>query len=87
MKYKKKFEILFNYQKVLKGSRVDESLRQNTILMVILNDIKSKLLQRDTLKNEELIIKRPFHRFKKDSLRIILALIAHYDLKLHQMDV
>ena len=24
---------------------------------------------------------------KKDSLRIILALVAHYDLELHQMDV
>ena len=24
---------------------------------------------------------------KKDSLRIILSLVAHYDLELHQMDV
>jgi len=24
---------------------------------------------------------------KKDSLRIIMALVAHYDLELHQMDV
>ena len=25
--------------------------------------------------------------FKKDSLRIIMAIIAHYDLELHQIDV
>ena len=24
---------------------------------------------------------------KKDSLRIVMALVAHYDLELHQMDV
>ena len=27
------------------------------------------------------------HISQKDSLRIILALVAHYDLELHQMDV
>ena len=25
--------------------------------------------------------------FKKDSFRIIMALVAHFDLELHQMDV
>ncbi|GJS83524.1 retrovirus-related pol polyprotein from transposon TNT 1-94 [Tanacetum coccineum] len=31
------------------------------------------------------IIQQPFRR--KDSLRIVMALVAHYDLELHQMDV
>lgn len=28
-----------------------------------------------------------FSSFKKDSFRIIMALVAHFDLGLHQMDV
>ena len=34
-----------------------------------------------------LIIKRRFHRSQNDSLRIIMALVVHYDLELHQMGV
>ena len=31
---------------------------------------------------------KPFHLFSsKDSFRIIMALVAHFDIKLHQMDV
>ena len=34
-----------------------------------------------------LIIKRRFHRSQNDSLRIIMALVVHYDLELHQIGV
>ena len=57
--------------------------------MVILNNIKLDLLPRDTLKKGGIDYKkRPFSSVsKKDSLRIILSLVAYYDFELHQMDV
>ena len=63
-------------------------LKPNTTLVVISNGIKLDLLLRVTLRKMVLITRRHFLLFrKKDSLRIIMALVAHYDLELHQMDV
>ena len=56
--------------------------------METLNITRLDLLLRDLLRKMTLIIKRRFHRsYKKDSFRIIITLVAHYDLELHQMDV
>ena len=56
--------------------------------MTTLNVTRLNLLLRDLLRNMTLIIKRRFHRIsRKDSFRIIMTLIVHYDLELHQIDV
>jgi len=53
-----------------------------------LRDIRQDLLLKGSLKEKESITQRPFSLVsKKDSLRVILALVAHFDLELHQMDV
>lgn len=53
----------------------------------MLNDIKLDLLSKVLLRME-LINKETFSPVaKKDSLKIIMTLVAHYDLELHQMDV
>jgi len=54
---------------------VNGSLKLNVTLMAILNVTRNDLLEKFSLV------------FKKDSFRIIMALLAHYDLELHQMDV
>ena len=54
----------------------------------ISNDLKSDLLSRVLLKKEGKDYTETFSPVsKKDSLRIILSLVAHYDLELHQMDM
>lgn len=56
--------------------------------MAILNDINSELLPRDTLKKKGIDYEETFSPVsKKDSLRIILVSVTHYDLELHQMNV
>ena len=53
-----------------------------------MRDIRQDLLLKGSLKEKESITQRPFSLVsKKDSLRVILALVAHFDLELHQMDV
>ena len=49
---------------------------------------KARLVTKDFLQNEGIDYHDTFSPVsKKDSLRIILALVAHFDLELHQMDV
>ena len=54
-----------------------------------MRDIKQESLPRDLLKRKESTTRRPFsHVSKKDFFfRIIMAIIAHFDLELQQMDV
>ena len=52
--------------------------------IAISNNTRLDLLPNVILKNMTLTTKRPFTLSKKkDSLRIIMALVAHYDLKFH----
>ena len=49
---------------------------------------KTRLVAKDFTQKEGIDYKETFSPVsKKDSLRIIMAFIAHYDLELHQMDV
>ena len=52
------------------------------------NDIKHNLWQYTLSKENEKITMRVFSPvFCRDSFRIIMVLMAHYDLELYQMDV
>jgi hypothetical protein len=54
----------------------------------MLNDIKLDLWSRVTHKSKAGIIMKPSLQYQiNDSFRIIVALVAHFDLELHQMDV
>ena len=53
----------------------------------MLNDIKLDLFLKDLPKKIVLIIKKTFSPVLKNSLRIIMALVTHFDLELHQMDM
>ena len=56
--------------------------------MAISNDTRLDLLSKVLLIKKTLTTKRHFLMSKKkDILRIIMTLVAHYDLKVHQMDV
>ncbi|RDX64824.1 hypothetical protein CR513_56571, partial [Mucuna pruriens] len=49
---------------------------------------KARFVVKDFTKKDYIDYKETFSpASKKDSLRIVLALVAHYDLELHQMDV
>ncbi|KAL0549396.1 hypothetical protein IC582_013878 [Cucumis melo] len=49
---------------------------------------KARLVAKGYTQKDGIEYKETFSPFsKKDSLRIIMALVAHYNLKLHQMDV
>ena len=49
---------------------------------------KARLVAKGYTKKEGIDYKETFYPIsKKDSLRIVMALVAHFDLKLHQMDV
>ena len=77
-----------NYPKVVKRSSVNGSLRTNVTLMAILYYVRPNLLLRVLLKKNGINYKKAFSPLsKKDSLRIIITLVARYDLELHQMDV
>ena len=53
-----------------------------------LKDLKRDSWRKALRKEKELITMRHFSLVScKDSFRIIMALVAHYDLELHQMDV
>ena len=52
------------------------------------NDSKLDSQQKGSHKRKELIIMRPFSPVStKDSFRVVMALVAHFDMELHQMDV
>jgi hypothetical protein len=54
----------------------------------MLNDIKLDLWPRVTHKSKAGIIMKPSLQYQiNDSFRIIVTLVAHFDLELHQMDV
>ena len=64
------------------------SLRQRKTRRETLKDIKQDSWTKGSLKGKESTTRRPFLPVsRKDSLRVIMALVAHFDLKLHQMDV
>ena len=54
---------------------------------VLSKSIGHVLSQRDSLKQRVLTIMRLSLVFMKNSCRIIMALVAHFDLELHQMDI
>ena len=67
---------------------VSGSLRPNLTQMTISNNTMVDLLPKVILKKMTLTTKRSFLLSRKnDSLKIIMALVAHYDLELYQMDV
>ena len=83
-----KSRILLNCLKVVKELGVSGFLKPSVTLMAISKDSRPDLLLKVSLRKMVLIIKRHFSPVsKKDSFRIIMALVAHYDLELHQMDV
>jgi hypothetical protein len=54
----------------------------------VLKDIKHDLWQKVLHKEKGIDYNETFSPVScKDSFRIIMALVAHYDLELHQMDV
>ena len=60
----------------------------NEIRKATSKDKRNVLSQRDSLKEIALTIRRPSSDFHEGgSFRIIMALVAHFDLELHQMDV
>ena len=53
-----------------------------------IEQFKARLVAKGFTQKEDIDYQETFsHISQKDSLRIILALVAHYDLELHQMDV
>ena len=73
---------------VVKQSGVNGSLRPSATLMTVLNGTRPDLLPNVSLRKMVLIKTRPFRLFPpKNSFRIIMAMVAHYDLELHQMNV
>ena len=71
-----------------KQQAVNGPTRQNVTLKGTQKDIKHDLWQYALSKENEQIIMRVFSPVScKDSFRIIMVLLAHYDLELHQMDV
>ena len=71
-----------------KQQTVNGSTRQNVTPKEMQKDIKHDLQQYALRKENEQITLRVFSPVLcKDSFRIIMVLLAHYDLELHQMDV
>ena len=82
------FGILFAYLKDWNLLVVNGSLKLRGTQKVIKKDIRHVLLQRDLLNVKASIIMKHFSSVSlKDSFRFIMALLAHFDLKLHQMGV
>jgi hypothetical protein len=76
-----------NCLKDIRQSGVNGSSRPSTIQKAISNDIKLDLWPKVLFKNEALIIRRHSLLYPiKTHLELIMALVAHYDLELHQMD-
>ena len=76
-----------NCLKDIKQLVVNGFLRPNATQKAISNDIKPDLWPKVSQKGG-IDYKETFSPVsKKDSLRIIMALVAHFDLELHQMDV
>ena len=67
---------------------VNGSTRQNVTPKGTWKDIKHDLQQNALRKEKKYVTMRVFSPVScKDSFRIIMTLVAHYDLELHQMDV
>ena len=81
-------EISSNCLIVVNLSAVNGSLRQSATLKAISNNLRLDLWSKVSLKKEGIDYRDTFSPVsKKDSLKIIMALVAHFDLELHQMDV
>jgi uncharacterized membrane protein YoaT (DUF817 family) len=80
---------LLKYLKVVKESEVNGSSRPNETQMIMLKDIKSNLLPNILLRKMALTTKQKIFSLvsKKDLLKIIMVLVIHYNLELHQMEV
>ena len=71
-----------------KQQTVNESTRQNMTPKGMQKDIKYDLQQYALRKDNEKITMRVFSLVScKDSFRIIMMFMAHYDLEIHKMDV
>ena len=67
---------------------INESTRLNVILKGMSNDSKKGLQTKALHKKDGVDYNETFSPvYKKDSFRMVMALVAHYDLELHQMDV
>ena len=67
---------------------VNECSKSSGIRKAMFKDIRHVLSQRDSLKQRALTIRRLSTLFfMKDSFRISMTLMAHFDLELHQMDI
>ena len=76
------------FPKKPKQQAVNGSIRQNMTPRVILKDSKPDSWLKASPRGKALIIMRLSRMFpRKDSFRIIMALVAHFNLELHQMDV
>jgi len=79
---------LWNCQKDVRELGVNGSLRLNVTLMSIPKCYKARHVAKSFTQKDDIDYKETFSLVSKnDFFRIIMTLIAHYDLELHQMDV
>ena len=82
------FGILSHCQKVRNPLVVNEYLKSKGIRKAMWKDSKLVLSLRDLHKRKVSIIKKPsLQSLQMTLLEFIMALVAHFDLELHQMDV
>ena len=85
---KMKFRIYLNYLNGLNQLIVNGFSKPKETSKERQNKIKLDLLQKDLLKNEINEYRETFYLiYQKDSFKILMALVTHFDLELHQMDV
>ena len=83
-----KFRIYLNYLNGLNQLIVNGFSKPKETSKERQNKIKLDLLQKDLLKNEINEYRETFYLiYQKDSFKILMALVTHFDLELHQMDV